>query len=665
VAGVTGRLHVFVDGIEITPVAGVPAINEPFTAPLAPQRANENHTLNFELPAPTGITASANVDFQVDVTAVAGETNTANNSGFANDLTFVDRTTPRLFFTRIDYTPAGLGLPAVESVQPGVGDAFVRGILPVNDADPELYQEGLFPSLTYTQDDNVNNLLDGCTPSSPSTDNDNLLSLLASCRQLIVDSGEGASDRIFLVGWLAGNPTGGDNGCASIGGRVAYVNTEDARYQRSYAHELTHNFGFDHNSDSIAPEVGWDVGARLVNNPAANNTNGRVKPTTRFDIQNPGQVTNSAWIKTGLPDGYQGLLNHPTLASAGPDFSMKVLVIQGSFDPTGVQLRQLKPVFRFPWLSRPTPPTPPSPGIGGIAQLREPFTVRVVDVNGSVITVPFSPLVANDALNEQEKIGFFEVMVPLAVEANSLEISNILGMPVGGFVRSAVAPSIQIVAPLPGATLGRITRVAWNVADPDTPRAQLMFQVAYSFDNGSSFVPIGVDQTGNEVTFDATAIPPSRATGLIRVFVSDGLNTSFADVTGLSTNRRPTCTGAVADPATLWPPNHKFVAVAINGVTDPDGNPVTITPTSILQDEAVRDPKAGSGNTSPDATLSPLAVRAERNGTGNGRVYHIGFAADDGQGGTCTGTVKVCVPHDQRPGGTCVDDGPLFNSLVP
>src|SRR5438067_2470997 len=63
VSGVTGALHVFVNGSEVTPLAGVAPINAPFTAPLAPSRANENDTLNFELPAPTAITASTNVDF--------------------------------------------------------------------------------------------------------------------------------------------------------------------------------------------------------------------------------------------------------------------------------------------------------------------------------------------------------------------------------------------------------------------------------------------------------------------------------------------------------------------------------------------------------------------------------------------------------------------------
>ncbi len=383
VPGVTGRLHVFVNASEITPVAGLLPINAPFTAPLAPQRSNENHTLNFELAAPSGITASTNVDFHVDITPVAGETDTTNNAGEVNDLTFECRATPRMFFTRINF--AGQGLSALATVQPGVGDAFVRGLLPVNDADPLLYQVGLFPTLNFNQDDNTNGIINGC----PGAESDALISLLESCRQLIVDSGVGADDRVFLYGWVNGNPVDG-NGCGSVGGRVAYGNTEAIRYQRTYAHELTHNFGYNHNANSLN-EVGWDVGARLVNNPAGNNTTGRVKPTTLFDIQVGGQVTNSAWIKTGLPDGYNGLLSHPTLACGGPDLFSQVLVIQGIINNQGTGLVQLKPVFRYPWLSRPTPPLPPPPPPGPFQQETPTFLARIVDANQNVISVPFSP----------------------------------------------------------------------------------------------------------------------------------------------------------------------------------------------------------------------------------------------------------------------------------
>jgi hypothetical protein len=37
----------------------------------------------------------------------------------------------------------------------------------------------------------------------------------------------------------------------------------------------------------------------------------------------------------------------------------------------------------------------------------------------------------------------------------------------------------------------------------------------------------------------------------------------------------------------LWAPNHQFVPIAIMGVTDPDGDAVTITVTGVTQDEPV------------------------------------------------------------------------------
>ena len=113
----------------------------------------------------------------------------------------------------------------------------------------------------------------------------------------------------------------------------------------------------------------------------------------------------------------------------------------------------------------------------------------------------------------------------------------------------------------------------------------------------------------------------------------------------------------------LWPPNHTFHSVSIEGVTDPDDDPITITITAIFQDEVVNG--EGDGNTCPDATgigSSIAEVRAERSGLFDGRVYHIFFFAEDGQGGECEGSVTVCVPHDQGPDNDCVDQGPLFDS---
>jgi hypothetical protein len=123
----------------------------------------------------------------------------------------------------------------------------------------------------------------------------------------------------------------------------------------------------------------------------------------------------------------------------------------------------------------------------------------------------------------------------------------------------------------------------------------------------------------------------------------------------------PVCSGAFASPDRLWPANHQFRSINIEGVTDPNGDPITITIDSIFQDEAVDAP--GSGNTAPDGQgvgTSTAQVRAERVGSGNGRVYHINFTASDGAGGTCTGEVLVGVPKNVN--GTPVDDGANYDS---
>jgi hypothetical protein len=112
-----------------------------------------------------------------------------------------------------------------------------------------------------------------------------------------------------------------------------------------------------------------------------------------------------------------------------------------------------------------------------------------------------------------------------------------------------------------------------------------------------------------------------------------------------------------------------MVDITIVGVTDPDGDPITITITRITQDEPLNT--VGDGNFEPDGAgvgTSVAQVRAERTGTprvpGNGRVYRIEFSASDGRGGECTGSVAVCVPHDQGNRSVCIDDGQRYNSVT-
>ncbi len=133
-------------------------------------------------------------------------------------------------------------------------------------------------------------------------------------------------------------------------------------------------------------------------------------------------------------------------------------------------------------------------------------------------------------------------------------------------------------------------------------------------------------------------------------------------------NDPPNCDLAVASVDKLWPPNHKMKEVAVEGVSDPNGDPISITVGAVTQDEEVND--LGDGDSSPDATVKAnldgqdtVLIRSERSGKGNGRVYQVSFTAEDSGNETCNGSVSLTVPHSRK--STAVDDGQTVDSTLP
>ena len=128
----------------------------------------------------------------------------------------------------------------------------------------------------------------------------------------------------------------------------------------------------------------------------------------------------------------------------------------------------------------------------------------------------------------------------------------------------------------------------------------------------------------------------------------------------------PDCSAAAPSVKLLWPPNHKMVGISIVGVTDPNNLTPTITIKGIQQDEPVN--AKGDGNTAPDGSgigTVIAQVRSERSGIAvGGRLYFINFSASDSDGGSCTGTVTVGVPHDQGQHSLPVDNGQRYDSTT-
>jgi hypothetical protein len=118
--------------------------------------------------------------------------------------------------------------------------------------------------------------------------------------------------------------------------------------------------------------------------------------------------------------------------------------------------------------------------------------------------------------------------------------------------------------------------------------------------------------------------------------------------------------------------DHKFTTVSILGVTDPEGDAVTLSVTGITQDEGVKASDSGISGTwaCPDGKKTATAGQVQlaneclnaKSTAVNGRVYSLQFTATDSKGASCTGSVKVCA----KPGtaGSCVDEGQTFNSMV-
>ncbi|MCW9026497.1 MAG: hypothetical protein OQJ77_04195 [Thiovulaceae bacterium] len=130
-------------------------------------------------------------------------------------------------------------------------------------------------------------------------------------------------------------------------------------------------------------------------------------------------------------------------------------------------------------------------------------------------------------------------------------------------------------------------------------------------------------------------------------------------------NNPPNCEAAHTNINSIWPPNHKLVDITLAGVTDPDGDAISVEVVSIYQDEAVNE--LGDGNSEPDGYgigTNIAKIRAERSGLGNGRVYSITFKASDDKGLSCSTVITVGVPHDKKDIAVLDNDKNFDSALV-
>ena len=197
--------------------------------------------------------------------------------------------------------------------------------------------------------------------------------------------------------------------------------------------------------------------------------------------------------------------------------------------------------------------------------------------------------------------------------------------------------------------VGSASPVTWSASAPPAG-----WTVAIDGDNVVMVTAPDGAEDPVTIIFTATAIACDRE-------VSDSDDATFTP------NQPPDVTEAYPSNGCLWPPNHKFVDITVEGVTDPDGDEVTITIVGITSDEPTASiGGAGGYESAPDADsecigTSVARVRAERSGDEDGRVYEITFFASDEIAET-EGSVFVKVPHDQSDDCVSIDSGQDYDA---
>ena len=268
---------------------------------------------------------------------------------------------------------------------------------------------------------------------------------------------------------------------------------------------------------------------------------------------------------------------------------------------------------------------------------------------GNVLTITYPPGWYG------EEVVRFTVTDAIGFSRDVYATFTVIGMPVVGDIPDQTMPfvSFDLDDYLSGM---KPEDVKWTASDPP-----IGWTVEIASGNIVTVTPPQGATDPVTITFTATSIVcPEWWLNQGNKAPSDSDDATFIP------NQPPDCSGAAPSIQELWPPDHKWVEIRILGVTDPDGDPVTILITGITSDEpTASDPGSGGPQHAPDGGgigTSTARVRAERTGNGNGRVYEIHFTATDGKGGVCEGTVKVGVPHDMQKGHVCVDDGQKYDA---
>jgi hypothetical protein len=189
-----------------------------------------------------------------------------------------------------------------------------------------------------------------------------------------------------------------------------------------------------------------------------------------------------------------------------------------------------------------------------------------------------------------------------------------------------------------------------TIAPALTAPANLVLEATSAAGASASFAATATDATGVTLSYShASGSTFALGTTTVTVTAVDAVgNRSTATFTvTVRDTTAPVFTALSTNAPTLWPPNHKMVAVTVSAATT-DASAVSYRITRVTSNEP--DNGLGDGDTANDIKITgamTVDLRAERAAKGTGRVYTITVEAKDAAGNVSTKTVTVGVPLNQ------------------
>ena len=616
------------------------------------------HAFLFELPAgfrDGTVTITAEVNFTNPIwraTPNPFETNYANNL-ISRTVTFKQVPTLPVVIASQPYQPAAAGF---DEYWPTFTDqwrlySWIKRAYPVNKIQLYLRTLPVWPNATRKWVPNPNGPGGAWNLTYP---NCGAVNITLEFNKAAIINSWFYHKNIHLVG-LVNDGYGFMRGCAGTTTASGPAGSDDWGwdFDGSYAdwyggHELGHTYGFAHTLGTLPKGCGEKGTVKQY-------ANGLISPTADlfnrqaiygfdpfFLDKNP--VLGPDWHdmmtycdRQWLSDiTYNGLFNifkflYGTNQTAGfvPDNQAQLtdrLAVYGAVDLQTKQISSLLPMFVW-FNSEDIEPRIPGP-----------YAIVLLDSQQKELArYPFTPDGSDSGASPQggegPQFAAISELVPYVPGTVKVNIEGPGHVLLASVTAGSAAPTVKLLSPNGGELLDNESiTVNWTAVDADND--PLSFNLYFSPDNGSSWDPLAMAITGNQISLDSNMLAGSSS-ALLRIEASDGMHTAgdTSDAPFTVPNHPPS--------VTIFTPDHDVTIAADQTLGleafayDPE---LGLMDDTLLWSSSL-DGELGYGSQFSTAGLSV-------------GVHLITALADDGQGGTAEDSITVTVvstPDDLPP----------------